>query len=188
MIKAIIFDCFGVLTTDGWEPFCMKYFANSDKLKIANKLVDDLNMGLVDYEYFLESASRLAGVSVDKATTYIDDNKTNKHLFGLMKRLKPKYKIGMLSNSGADWLDELFTTEEVELFDEIILSCKVGLVKPDPRIFKLCVKRLNVMPSEAVFIDDSVKYCNAAYDVGLKVINYIGFEDMKNRLEKILNA
>jgi putative hydrolase of the HAD superfamily len=188
VIKAIVFDCFGVLTTDGWEPFCLKYLANSNKLKIANKLVDDLNLGLVNYDDFLESVSSLAGVPVEKATKYIDDNKTNKQLFGLIKILKTKYKIGMLSNSGADWLDELFSKEEIDMFDDIILSCKVGLTKPDPRIFNLCVKRLNVLPSEAVFIDDSVKYCNAAQNVGFKVINYVGFEDIKSRLGKILTV
>jgi len=44
-----------------------------------------------------------------------------------------------------------------EAFDEIIFSCDVGLYKPDPRIFELAFKRLDLQPGEVCAVGDKVR-------------------------------
>jgi len=39
-------------------------------------------------------------------------------------------------------------------FDDVVLSCAVGLRKPDPRIYELACERLAVAPDECVFVGD----------------------------------
>lgn len=190
MIKAIIFDCFGVLTTDGWEPFCVKYFSeDSIKLQQAKILVGSLNLGSIKYEEFISEVAKLAKISERKALSYIDDNKRNAELFKYIKKnLKPKYKIGMLSNAGQNWLNELFTGDDLTLFDDIVLSSDVGYIKPDPVIYKISIDRLSVSPNEAVFIDDIKRYVKAGNDIGITSILYSNFREMKIQLEQILKT
>jgi epoxide hydrolase-like predicted phosphatase len=55
-------------------------------------------------------------------------------------------------------------------FDVFIESVRVGLRKPDPRIYELCCKRLEVAPNEAVFLDDIGVNLKSARALGLTTI------------------
>ena len=72
-----------------------------------------------------------------------------------LKRLKELgNKIGLISDCGGDipvlWPETPFA----ELVDEAILSCTVGLRKPDPRIYELACDRLGVSPDTCVYVGD----------------------------------
>jgi putative hydrolase of the HAD superfamily len=55
-----------------------------------------------------------------------------------------------------------------EWVDEVVLSCDVGIAKPDPAVFALTCARLGVDPAEAVFVDDQAKYCIGAASAGIQ--------------------
>jgi len=55
---------------------------------------------------------------------------------------------------GADRPDNLYRREIVEMFDEMIESSKLGIRKPDPRIYELMCEKLGVAPEESVYLDD----------------------------------
>ena len=44
--------------------------------------------------------------------------------------------------------------EVMALFDHVIESSKVGIRKPDPRIYQMACEAIGVMPGEAVYLDD----------------------------------
>jgi hypothetical protein len=61
MIKAVVFDCFGVLASDGWLPFREKYFGNDPQLfRKATELNKRTDSGLLSYDEFIEAIARLA--------------------------------------------------------------------------------------------------------------------------------
>ena len=93
----------------------------------------------------------------------------------------------MLSNSSANWLDELFTPEDINLFDDIILSYEVRVTKPDPRIYRLAAERLGVETKQSVLVDDVKRYVEGAETVGMQAIWYRDFGQMKTELEMILS-
>ena len=190
MIKAILFDCFGVLSTEGFRVFCDKYFENSpDKRATAQDLMDRSCLGNMSFDEFERGLASLAGTSVKTARKYLNRNKPNEPLFKLIREeLKPKYKIGMLSNSSANWLGELFTSEDIKLFDDIILSYEVRVTKPDPRIYQLAADRLGVETKQSVLVDDVKRYVEGAEAVGMQAIWYRDFEQMEDELKKLLSA
>jgi epoxide hydrolase-like predicted phosphatase len=190
MIKAVIFDCFGVLTTEGFGVFRAKYFQDEPaKREKANRLMDELNAGRLDYQIFLDDLSKLSGVEKSKILEYLTHNKSNEPLFELIcAELKPKYKIGMLSNAGGNWLEEMFAAEDLELFDDILLSYEVGFIKPESEFYLLAARRLKVKPEECLFIDDSTGHCAGAEKVGMKTIHYKSFEQAKSDLEMVLKG
>jgi putative hydrolase of the HAD superfamily len=57
-----------------------------------------------------------------------------------------------------------------ELFDVFVESSKVGLRKPDPRIYHHVCEALGVTPSEAVFLDDIGRNLKAARELGMATI------------------
>jgi putative hydrolase of the HAD superfamily len=64
------------------------------------------------------------------------------------------FKRGLISVCSSD-VEELW--DETELaghLDDVVLSCAVGLSKPDPRIYRLACENLGVEPEECIFVGD----------------------------------
>jgi len=185
-VKAIIFDCFGVLTADSWHEF---------RLSLPSVIQDeasDLNLqycaGTLDKKQFLGSVSKLTGQAVESIEHIIDNQQDKNHpLLNYIVQLKSSYKIGLLSNVASSWIhDEFLNADEQKLFDDFVFSFQVGLTKPDLRIYKLAAKRLGVEPESCVFVDDTASYCAAAEQAGMKAVNYQNFGQMKNELSILL--
>lgn len=188
-IKAVIFDCFGVLTRDGWLPFREKYFADKpdlyDKATVSNHKV---NAGLHSYNDFIHELSVMAGISETETRAAIEDNPPNEPLFAYIRdELKPQYKLGFLSNAGANWLDDIFQPWQVSLFDEILLSYQIAATKPDPIMYETIARKLGVEPEECVFIDDQGRFCEGARAVGMQAIVYESTGQVTADLEMLLH-
>jgi HAD superfamily hydrolase (TIGR01509 family) len=187
MVKAIIFDCFGVLTTEGWQEFKETYFSDPDKLEEANKLNYLADQGKMNHEELLPLIAEIAQIPVSQAREEIDDYRPNKSLLEYIKKeLKPNYKIGMLSNVSDDWIVKMFTPDQVKLFDNLALSFNIGHTKPEPEAYEYATRKLEVELSECVFIDDRLHFVEAARELGMQGIEYKDFKQMKNELEQIL--
>ncbi|MDB5181549.1 MAG: HAD-superfamily hydrolase [Candidatus Saccharibacteria bacterium] len=188
MIRAIIFDCFGVLTSDGWLPFKKKRFGHDEALfEEASYLNHQAGSGSMSQHEFIRKIAQMADVSPEFAEREINKSATNEELFDYIREeLKPKYRLGILSNAGANQLDSLFEPKQLALFDEIALSYEMGVVKPDSRAYETILQRLQVEANEAVFIDDQERHCTGAREVGIQTIVYKDFEQTKHELEKIL--
>lgn len=188
MVRAIIFDCFGVLTSDGWTPFKKKHFTgDAAREEQAGDLSRRLNAGQFSYDVFVNEIADLADVSTHEARGAVQNNVAHEDLLEYIKHtLKPKYKIGMLSNAGTNMLDDLFTPDQVALFDVVALSYESNFMKPDPRAYESVAERLGVEVGECVFIDDLERYCTAAREAGMQAVWYRDFEQMKRDLEQLL--
>jgi glucose-1-phosphatase len=90
-----------------------------------------------------------------------------------IRRLRTHYKVGLLSN--AFWDLRRVITEEwkfADVFEEMVISSEVGVMKPDARIYHLALERLGVMPAQAVFIDDFQRNVEGARAVGIPTIHF----------------
>lgn len=86
-------------------------------------------------------------------------------------KLREKYKIGLLSNTDCFTVQEFREKGYDKYFDGIAFSCELGLLKPDPKIFKLLLHDLGVKPEEAVMVGDNYKDdVLAAEKVGMRGI------------------
>lgn len=189
MIRAVIFDCFGVLATDGLLPFRDRYFGDDPaRMEEAREFGHRVDAGLDDYENYLKRLGKMAGISKEEARRQIENNVPDEKLFVYIKeRLKPKYKIGMLSNAGDNWLDEIFTPEQIILFDAVALSYETGFLKPDERAYESIAQKLGVDPTECIFVDDQERYCTAARETGMQAIWYKNYEQCRRELDALLS-
>ena len=81
------------------------------------------------------------------------------------------YKTALLTNisrGGETLWRDLFPADD--LFDVVVDSSRVGMRKPDPRIYELACERLGVAPNRCLFIDDLECNIDAAASLGMQVI------------------
>lgn len=184
MIKAIVFDCFGVLAEDAWLPFKRKYIG--DDTELANQVGDlgkQNEYGLITTDEYFAQTSELIGVDQALLREVLGRRVPNQELFEYIRtELKPKYKIGLLSNANYDVTKDLFTPEQASMFDATVMSFECKLIKPDERMFQLMADRLDVEPEECLFIDDVERYCVAAEEFGMRSVLYQSVEQIQQTL------
>ena len=190
MLKAVIFDCFGVLATDGWLAFCETHLQNKLERAYARDLLLQHDRGLISLDEFAHQASELTHASKEELKQVLSTHNTkNDNLLTYIGQLKKRgYKIGMLSNVGEDWLDHFLTDTERGLFDDILLSYKVGLTKPDPLIYQMSADQLDLLTQECVFIDDRMVCIDGAITAGMQGIMYEDFLQLESDLDRLLAA
>lgn len=187
MIKAVVFDCFGVLTSDGWLPFKSKYFGHDQQLlQDATDLNKQSDAGLISYHDFIKAVATLAGVTNNEAHRQIEDHVADSQLFNYIKTLKPIYKIGMLSNAAENWLSEMFNPQQVALFDAVALSYESGYIKPQPEAYKVIAERLGVNVTDCLLVDDQERYCIGATDIGMKAVRFSSTEQAISDINRLL--
>ena len=104
---------------------------------------------------------------------YWSADDVNWMLLDYIRTLHPHYKLALLSNAWDDLRQTLHNRWNIDkLFDELIISAEVKLVKPDPRIFQLATERLGVQPAEVIFIDDIEENVEAARRQGMIALVY----------------
>ena len=69
------------------------------------------------------------------------------------------------------------------LFDHVIESAKIGLRKPDPRIYRMMVEALGVDPRACVYLDDLGVNLKPARDMGMTTIKVVNAEQAIAELE-----
>jgi epoxide hydrolase-like predicted phosphatase len=110
-------------------------------------------------------------------------------LINYIHSLHKKYKTAILSNASQGQIKKILEgTKTEEAFDLIVVSSELGIMKPDPQIFKYTLKQLGISPAETIFVDDIERYCVAAEEIGIKAIRYENFGQTKKELEKLLAA
>lgn len=89
----------------------------------------------------------------------------------LVRELKTRgVQTAALSNTVPLYVDILRGNDVFRDFNVEVLSCEVGLRKPDPRIYELTLARLGVEPPQAFFTDDNERNIRVAQDLGIEVI------------------
>lgn len=174
MIKAIILDCFGVLTGDRWHEFLEELPDSVDKFAVR-EVHRAYDSGLISKEQCNQQITDLCGESFTEIED-LNNNELgkNKRLLSFIESLAGKYKLGIISNISSNWIrDELLSQEEQDWFSAMIFSFEVGTVKPDKRMFIIACEKLGIKPDEAIFVDDVASYCAAAEELGMHTVVFV---------------
>lgn len=70
-------------------------------------------------------------------------------------------------------------------FEDIVVSGDVGLVKPDPRIYRLAIERCRLTPRSTVFVDDNAENVAAGADAGLHSIQFTDAARLRSDLQAL---
>jgi putative hydrolase of the HAD superfamily len=189
VIKAIIFDCFGVLIGKGFENTYRMAGGNPTRDRsFIEKTLGQANLGLISDDDFRVAMARQLGIDPEhwsQATQGAE--RLNVELLDYITQLHVIYKTAMLSNANNGVPDRIIGETWLQKnFDEIVISAEVGMVKPDERIYQLVADRLGVIPNECLYIDDHKNLLVPASKLGMSVLAYEDFDQLKRDITKQL--
>jgi len=202
-IKLIAFDVGGVLqlgTYDDskqWKHHTMgvhKYIARKLKIKL-DTWFDSIDTdyakaieGKISREKVISIISKRLKVSKVKLIAllhkaYARAFKKNRELYKIAKKLKKQGEmVGILSDQWYFSEDVLMGRRDMKGFNPIICSCDVGMRKPNPKIYKMLIKKARVKPNEILFIDNRDWNMPPAKKLGIKTIL---FKDNKQCIREL---
>lgn len=189
MIKAIVFDCFGVIITDALQALCdelrVKDPAAADQVR---DIIQAANRGMLDPAESRPQIAALLGLSLEDLMQAIRSREVKDvELLAYIAELRRSYKTAMLSNITRGGLQRRFAEGELEkYFDVVVASGDIGYAKPEPAAYQITADRLGVRCDECIFVDDREVFVEAARGVGMQALLYEGFGAFKDELARLL--
>lgn len=195
--RAVIFDFGGVIVRTEYqaprehlaERLNMTY-EDLSRLVFESESSRLASIGKMTVQAHWAAVAKRLGRPVDEAAAIREEffagDVLDRELVEFIRSLRPRYKTGLLSNAWPDTRDYLVHSQISDAFDEAMISAEVGLMKPDPAIYELVLKRLDVKPNEAAFVDDAAVNVEAARRLGLHGIMFGSPQQARRDLQQLL--
>lgn len=183
-IQAVVFDIGGVLeitprlgVSEKWESRLGLAAGELDE-RLADAWLGG-SIGTITERDVADALTDRLGLSERQLGEFLADlwreylGTANTELIDYARRLRPRYRTGILSNSfvGAREREQAAYGFE-DLVDVIVYSHECGLSKPDPAIYALACERLRVEPAQMVFLDDHEPWAAGARQAGIHAVLY----------------
>jgi glucose-1-phosphatase len=189
-IRNIIFDLGGVILDIDFQRMEKAFtdlgisnFPEFFGLGHAASFVKDHEAGKISDEEFFAALQKLARHSLEPEVVQKAWNallvRFPKERIELLRSLKPKYRLFLLSNTNAIHLkafqelyNQTFDNGSLDdLFDKVYYSHLLGLRKPSKEIYEYVLKDNNLEPTKTLFIDDALVNVEAARKTGIRAIH-----------------
>jgi FMN phosphatase YigB (HAD superfamily) len=188
VIRAILLDNFGVLYIPkqqyAYQALLMNPNVHRDEIE---SLRHQSEYGLIGDDELFEAISRLTDTPLTEVKRHLVNGFVrNGDLLAYVQNLRKTYKVALVSNIGVDSIQHYFSGDEQrQLFDAVVLSSSVGMIKPHPEIFEYTCEKLGVDVSETVMVDDLAENCEGAREAGLQAIVYESLPQLQADLAEL---
>lgn len=209
MVSAILWDFGGVLTTSPFEAFARferQQGLPTDFLRSINATNPDHNAWakFERSEVTLDEFDKLFAEESHARSHLVPGREVIKLLAGdirpnmvaALKKCAEKFNCTCLTNNvpagkgpgmARDAEMQARVKEVMGIFHQVIESSKIGLRKPDPRIYEYACAQMEVAPREVVYLDDLGINLKPAAQMGMKTIKVISEQQALDDLSKALN-
>ena len=200
MIKAVIFDLGGVLMrTEDVGP----RQALAARLGVSRQELEHLvfnstiglqaQLGQITADELWQEVGAALRLTPEQIAAlqdaFWDGDRLDAGLVDFIRGLRPRFTTALLSNAWNTLRAYMQDTWGIaDAFHHLVISAEVGMMKPDPRIYRLALERVGVAPEEAVFIDDFPENIDAARAVGLQAIHFRTADQVLADLAPLLQA
>lgn len=200
MTYAIIFDFGGVLmkTLD----YSYRH-AWDDRLQLPRGSVERIvhgspswrhtqvnQLGIDDYWQDVAQQLRLdADALTALRADYFKGDSLDTELIDLIRSLKAEgVRVGLLSNDSLSLREKLTLLEIADLFDPLVISADIGIMKPAPQAYRAVLDLMNLPPEQVLFVDDMPDNIAGANAVGMQGILYQPGMNLRQVLESRLGT
>jgi putative hydrolase of the HAD superfamily len=202
MLEAVIWDFGGVLTSSPFEAFArfeterglptdiIRRTNAANHLENAWAKFERAEVDIETFDGLFAAESRALGAEVSgKDVLPLLSGDLRPEMVDALRRIKSKFKTGCITNnlpanaSGSAGGRTLYVAEVMVLFDHVIESAKIGLRKPDPKIYQMMVDALAVDPKRCVYLDDLGVNLKPARDMGMTTIKVVSAKQALAELE-----
>jgi putative hydrolase of the HAD superfamily len=191
-VEAVIWDFGGVLTTSPFEAFARfekEHGLPADIIRrtnAANHLdnawakFERAEVDIDTFDALFAAESRALGAEVrGRDVLPLLQGNLRPEMVEALKRIGAQFKTGCITNNlpanaiGSANGRSFYVAEVMALFDHVIESAKIGLRKPDPRIYQMMIETLKVDPRACVYLDDIGVNLKPAREMGMATIKVI---------------
>jgi putative hydrolase of the HAD superfamily len=195
-IRTIFFDLGNVIVFFDHHRACRRLAAISGKtvaeiyhFVFESGLEDRLDRGEISADRFWNELRRFLGVTISKEDLrelWEDIFTPNTDIFPLITTLKREHTLFLLSNTNEIHYRYCRAKYPIlNLFDDAVLSFRVGSRKPEDRIFNRALERAGIPPEKAVYIDDIQRYILKARELGIHGVHYSSVPRLKEDLKEL---
>jgi 2-haloacid dehalogenase len=196
--RVVVFDLGGVLIN--WDPrnLYRKIFRgdeNAMEAFLAEVCTVEWNERQDAGRTFAEAAAELMPLHADKidlieAFSQRFDEMITGPVAETVDILADLKRAGVPRYALTNWSAETFPPQRdrfpfLSWFDGIVVSGQEGVIKPDPRIFRILLERYRIAPEEAVFVDDNPGNAAAAASLGIHGIHFRSPALLRRELEAL---
>ena len=203
-VEAVIWDFGGVFTTSPFEAF-NRYEAERglprDLIRRINSTNPDTNAWALFERseidatafdaLFLAESTALGWPTPGRDILPLLSGAVRPRMVAALKACKARFKVGCITNNmvsshspGEAGRKAGGAGEILPLFDVVIESCKAGVRKPDPEIYRMMCRALSVAPGSCVYLDDLGINCKPAAQLGMTAIKVTGETQALDDLER----
>jgi len=195
MVTTLIFDWGGVLTIGKHTTSVVKIIEKKYKLKnifdFIDKLMILIDSGKISLEQFCNSINKKYKTNISEKEMkriLTQAIKPNSKMIKLVKQLKDRYKLILVSNNNIPTIKILKTKhkEMLDLFERLYFSVELGMRKPSKRLFEYILKDSDLNSEECLFVDDKEESIRSAKKTGIKGILFVGVEGFEKELKAFL--
>jgi epoxide hydrolase-like predicted phosphatase len=123
------------------------------------------------------------------ARDFYSGDRLDEIIAAYIRRLREAgHAVGLLSNASPALRGELAELGVIDLFDPLVISCEIGVLKPNPGAYQAVLSRLGRPASEVIFIDDMPANIEGARALGIHGILYTAGMDLSAALAALLQT
>ncbi len=190
MYKAVIWDFGGVFTSSPFEAFARYETERGIPVGTIRKInstnpetnawaqFEQSNVDIEGFDrLFLAEAAVLGHTIPGRDMLTLLSGDFRPEVIEALRRVKREYLTGCITNNmphnasgGTTAGRSLYSADIMKLFDVVIESAKIGIRKPDPRIYTMMCEQLGVKPDQCIFLDDLGPNLKPARAMGMHTI------------------
>jgi putative hydrolase of the HAD superfamily len=163
------------------------------KVAFASETVLPLLLGEITSQEWAEAiAASLAGLMAEPQVAYElalalleSPFRADDEVVSLLRRARVRVPLVLVSNAALELESDLDSLGLGDLADHVVNSARVGLAKPDPRIYRLAAELAGARPERCLYVDDSEENVAAAAALGMRGVHFREPADLERALEPL---
>ncbi|MGW1502189.1 HAD family hydrolase [Streptomyces mirabilis] len=159
------------------------------KVAFAPETVLPLVLGRITPDEWSESILRgltglvADGTAVELSTALVRSPfHADEAVVALLRRARAHMPLVLVTNTSVQLEEDLESLGLTDLADHVVSSARVGIAKPDRRIYDIAVERAGVPAERCLFVDDTLENVEAAAALGMRTVHYRTPEDLRHAL------
>ena len=177
-----IFDFFGVICSELSPVWLAKHLPDHDIASLRRDYINDADLGKLALADYYNKLAELSDQEPEDVRQQIQSLiKIDPKMVALLKELGVSGRIALCSNAPSELIRPILVEHNLEeLFDVIVISGELGMMKPHAKIFLHTLDLIGSVPDQTVFIDDSEKNVLAAKELGMGTILFTGHDSVRS--------
>lgn len=198
MQRVLIFDFGGVLMKTvnysprhGWDDRLGLAHGSVERIVHNEKSWIQAQTGQIPVEAYWQDVANQLKLSDDNvkqlAHDFYSGDQLDPELIQYIRGKKAEgVQIALLSNDSTELNAKLEQLEIHDLFDPLVISAHIGVMKPHPDAYHAVLKLINRPAEETIFIDDRLENVEGAEKLGIHGVHYHAGMNLPEILAPIL--